>query len=407
MKIKIFILFLAISISGFSQGDDILFNGYVKYLPSMVKYPQMSFTIPGYPDLDGQTLNDHLIHFRLNSKWFINEQFTGAMEFRVRGLYGDSPNKIPDYKDTYFTSDYEYSNLEIFLWDQPKSIGHAQIDRLWLDYYKGNFQATLGRQRVAWGTSLVWNITDLFNPMDILDFDYEERPGNDAMRIQYYTGPVSRYEIVYKPGKSKRQTTIAGAWAYNLYDFDTFFLAGIKNSLWTVGGNWAGDIEGAGFRGEFLLTEALSHKTPPDDLIFWPFPDSFFDDKGPNFSMVLSADYTFANSFYIHSEGMYNSNGRTENAGIMAFQAMSAGMLSPARWSLFQEFSYDVTPLIRGSLYGIINPDDKSHIIIPSVSWSVITNLDLMGIIYISKGEELTEFGSYGTAGYLRFKYSF
>ena len=36
--------------------------------------------------------------------------------------------------------------------------------------------------------NLVWNPNDLFNAFSFVDFDYEERPGSDALRIQKYTG---------------------------------------------------------------------------------------------------------------------------------------------------------------------------------------------------------------------------
>ena len=82
-------------------------------------------------------------------------------------------------------------------------------------------------------------------------------------------------------------------------------------------------------------------------------------------------------------------------------------MLSPARWSVFQEFSYDITPLIRGSILGIFNPDDFSYIVMPSITWSVITNLDLMLIGYYSYGDPLSEWGDTGNAFISRLKYSF
>ena len=82
-------------------------------------------------------------------------------------------------------------------------------------------------------------------------------------------------------------------------------------------------------------------------------------------------------------------------------------MLSAARWSIYQEFSYDITPLIRGSLFGIFNPDDKSYVIVPFVTYSVATNWDLMIISQIFRGDTLTEFGEFGTSYYFRLKFSF
>jgi len=82
-------------------------------------------------------------------------------------------------------------------------------------------------------------------------------------------------------------------------------------------------------------------------------------------------------------------------------------MLSAARWSIYQEFAYDVTPLIRGSLFGIFNPDDGSYVIVPSATYSLITNFDLLLIAQLFEGDPLTEFGEFGTSFYFRMKFSF
>ncbi|HEX9253556.1 MAG TPA: hypothetical protein VF870_15025, partial [Ignavibacteriaceae bacterium] len=113
------------------------------------------------------------------------------------------------------------------------------------------------------------------------------------------------------------------------------------------------------------------------------------------------------NSFYIHTELLFNSNGKTENVGLFADEAYQLGMLSAAKWSLYQEFSYDITPLLRGSIFSIINPDDKSFVLVPSISYSIITNLDIYLIALLFNGDTLTEYGDYGHYFYARLKWSF
>ncbi|MEJ2495399.1 MAG: hypothetical protein P8Y79_13845, partial [Ignavibacteriaceae bacterium] len=116
---------------------------------------------------------------------------------------------------------------------------------------------------------------------------------------------------------------------------------------------------------------------------------------------------TFPNTFYIHTEVLYNNNGKTSNTFLFSQEALKLGMLSAARWSIYQEFSYDITPLIRGSFFGIFNPNDGSYAIVPSITYSVLTNLDFLAISQIFDGNPLTEFGEYGTSFFFRLKYSF
>jgi hypothetical protein len=327
------------------------------------------------------------------------------MELRFRTFYGESAYKIPNYRELIETT-HDFVELDFYLWDTKYSIGYLEIDRLYIDYFKDNLEATLGRQRIAWGTCWVWNPTDIFNPLQVLDFDYEERPATDAIRVQYYTGPVTKVDVAYKPAENPYDQIIAGLVSLNNWDYDFNFIAGMKYKRWLAGFSWAGDIYGAGFRGEVLVSQ--SPDSSEDNLAYYKFffPNLLNSNK-PIFSLSLSADYTFPNTFYIHTEVLYNNVGVTENTLLYQPAATSIGLLTPARWNLYQEFAYDITPLLRGSIFGIYNPNDKSYVIVPSLGYSIITNLDLYLISFLFEGEALTQFGDYGITYYVRVKYSF
>ncbi|WP_337872946.1 hypothetical protein, partial [Ignavibacterium sp.] len=94
-------------------------------------------------------------------------------------------------------------------------------------------------------------------------------------------------------------------------------------------------------------------------------------------------------------------------AGLFIQEAAELGLLSPSRFLIFQEFSYNISPLSRISVFGILNPDDNSIVIVPSLSYSVITNLDLYVVALIFEGNNLTQYGNYGKSVYTRIKYSF
>ncbi len=379
----------------YSQGlSPFEYNGYAKYLLS-------SSRLPGIDD----RLNDHLIHLRLNTRWYASNQITTAFELRFRTFYGESVEKIPSYKNLIKTP-RDFIKLDAFLWDSEKSLGYLEVDRLWLDYYKNNLQLTLGRQRIAWGTAWVWNPTDLFNPLNVLDFDYEERPATDAIRVQYYTGAVSKIDVTYKPAKDPNNQILAGLISLNNWNYDFNFIAGMRFKRWLAGFSWAGDILDAGFRGEVLISQAPDKPETTRFLSQIGVTSLYSWDK-PIVSISLSGDYTFPNTFYIHTEILFNNNGKTSNTFLYQEEALSLGMLSAARWSIYQEIAYDITPLMRGTLFGIYNPADKSFVVLPSVSYSIITNLDLYVIGLLFEGERLTEFGEYGTSFYVRLKYSF
>ncbi len=378
-----------------AQSTTLNVGGYAKYLFSSTRYPFYN-----------QRLNDHLLHLRLNTHWYPSENLQAALELRFRAFYGNSVEKIPNFKE-FIRNKHERWKMDHFFWENSKSVGYGEVDRLWLDYTRGNLEITLGRQRIAWGTTLVWNVIDIFNPYDILDFDYEEKPGSDAIRLQYYTGAVSKVEFSYKPGKSARTTTWAGLWGFHAFEYDFFLLAGKSRNRWLVGGAWSGYIGDGGFRGEWLWSDAPA-KSAPDPLPYYAyFIESFYLEQRHSFSASLSGDYTFSSSLYLHGEVLYNRIGKTRNAGLYLWEAPEVGLLSPARWSLFLEAGYDITPLLRGSGFAILNPIDHSYLFAPTLNYSALTNLDVMLLAFFPEGDSLTEFGGYGTSLFFRLKYSF
>ena len=395
MKLKVLTFILVLSSFALSQDAPYSSGGYVKYLFSSVKYPQFN-----------ERYYDHLLHARLNTKWYPSSDLTGTLELRFRTFFGSSVKNYPNYSDL-IKSDQPLINMDVFLWNSRSSIGYLEIDRLYFDYYAGDLQATLGRQRIAWGTSWVWNPTDIFNPKSVLDFDYEEMPGVDAFRLQYYTGPIGKIDVALAPARDKRKSAYAILLSQNAFDYDLNFIAGYTKERWILGGSWSGDILDAGFRGEITYSQNPKRITKYDLYYFATNNEAISANKNNVLSFVLSGDYTFPNSFYIHTEILFNSNGKTKSAGLFYDESNELGMLTPAKWSIYQEFSYDITPLMRGSIFTIFNPNDKSYVFVPSVSYSIITNLDLYLIGLFCNGKAQTEYGSFGNYFYARLKWAF
>lgn len=379
------ILVMCIPLQAFVQESKVSLNGYVKEL-YMFYSPENP--IPG-TDLDYLATN--IIHNRLNFKWYTSKKFTTVIEMRNRLMFGNLVTKFPDYQSTVDVD----NGLMDLSWISAQSTSwfvHSMIDRAYLDYSSGKWQVRLGRQRVNWGVNLVWNPNDIFNTFSYFDFDYEERPGTDAVRIQYYSGATSSAELVYKPGRDNAHSSFAGMYRFAKWDYDFQFIGGQAGNDWVLGGGWSGDIGGAGFRGE------ITHFEPRNDVSTRATVAS------------VSADYTFSNSWYIHSSILYSSNGKTGNAGgmnVLFNPEMSAKQLSFARYSLFGQVSKPITPLFSGSFSGIVNPSDGSFYVGPAFTYSLLNNLELMLTSQLFFGDAGTEFGDIGQIAFGRLKWSF
>ncbi len=150
---------------------------------------------------------DNLIHNRLDLRWYPNQSLTGYIGVRNRMFFGEQIRFVndlseqipgfPSYSD-FIDVDNDFFDLS-FIWvDERSFLFHSIIDRAYLQWNKNDWEVTVGRQRVNWGTNLVWNPNDIFNAYSYFDFDYEERPAVDAVRIQKFTGFASSVDFVVK-----------------------------------------------------------------------------------------------------------------------------------------------------------------------------------------------------------------
>ena len=384
MKKYLIIFFLLFCSKLYSQSNFYEIGGYIKYLYSNTKA------------IDNKRLNDHLLHIRLNTKVFFSENLVLTSELRNRIFFGQSVEQNDNFLETK-KSKHDLGNADIKWWKNKNTIGYSEIDRLYLDYSFNSLQFTIGRQRIAWGTAFVWNPTDIFNPLSILDFDYEERPSVDAIKGQIFLSEVSKGEIVFKPGKTKEKNIIASKILFNNWNYDFHFIFGLKYDNPFLGFEWAGDIFGAGFRGEIFYRKIINNNIT-----------SLLDMANKyHISIVLSADYTFSNTLYLHSEVLFNDRGLINNFDLAPIYINYLDLIDPAKWILYHELAYELHPLLRFSIFNIINPIDKSGFLVPSFHWSLLENLDIFPIALLCYGDKNTEYGNYGSSLLISLKFSF
>ncbi len=362
--------------------ENLTVNGYVKFLQTVY-----------YQDFDENWLTDNLIHNRINVHWYPGMNFTGAIEFRNRFFYGDFLKTIPNYEELA-VRDLGYFDMSFNLADGRSYLLNTTIDRLYFDYIRGNFQARIGRHRINWSQNLIWNPNDLFNAYSYFDFDYEERPGSDAIRLQYYTGFASYGELAYQVGDSLKNMSMAGLYTFNKWKYDFQFLGGFVKNDWALGAGWSGDIKGGAFRGE--VTYFLSN-------------DENVNDRHQVVGSV-SGDYTFDNQLYAQVSFIYNSDGKTENISFgenFFLRGVSAKNLTPSRLELFGQVSYPITPLINSGGSSIVNPCDGSFFFGPSFTFSLQDNLELFLLGQFFEGGNNTQYGDIGKLLYWRMRWSF
>lgn len=389
MKKTILITILMLTVVYVRAQSNLSFYGYVKDLGMYFK-PNDPIVLNG-PELDYLMLNQ--VHNRLNFRWYASNELTITLEARNRIYMGQMVKEFPEYKD-FIDNDNGFLDLGTVVVSTDNWFLHSMLDRAWIDYTKGNWQVRAGRQRINWGINLVWNPNDVFNTFSYFDFDYEERPGTDGLKIQYYTGVTSSAEVVYKIGHNNNESAIAGMYRFSKFDYDIQFLGGWVGKDYVLGGGWSGDIKGGGFRGEAT----------------WFRPRDKNDEENfETFVASVSGDYTLKNSLYLHAGFLFNSYGTKGDAGGRSFFTpdISAKMLSLGRYQLFGQVSYPFTPLLSGNFSAMLNPCDGSSFFGPALTLSLADNWELMVNGQLFFGREGTEYGDYGKAVYGRIKWAF
>jgi hypothetical protein len=357
-------------------------NGYVKYLPSV-----------SFQKVNENWITDNLIHNRLNLNWDINNNITFNTQARNRIYFGETVTNFQGYSD-YIDTDNGFIDMSWTLFSANSIFMVTQIDRLYLDYNINKFQITVGRQRVNWGQAFVWNPNDLFNTYSFFDFDYEEKPGSDAVRVQFYNTYSSKFDVVAKLDHNKK-VTFAGLYRFNKWQADIQFLGGYyAGTDFTLGAGFSASVLKGGLRGEVTCFH----------------PQNNFSDTTTTFVASLGYDYTFKNSLMILVEGLYNGYGYKSGGFDLKefyFMNLSPKNLSLTRWSFLSQLSYPITPLFKGTLAAMYSPNDNSWFVGPSAEYSLTESLYLNFFVQYFTSDTPVEQGGRGCFLFWRFKWSF
>jgi len=387
MKPKFYILILIFLITGtiYSQKNWML-KGYLKGMTAMQTIENGNMSL------------ENTLHNRLDFDWYINDHFTFTAGLRNRILAGNNVTIIPGYSE-YVSRDSGYFDLS-WLWaDQNSWIGVSQLDRFYMDYTSGKFEVSLGRQRINWGQSFVWNPNDLFNTYSYFDFDYEEKPGSDAVRLQYYVSESGKLEWSTSLNHDKKITS-ALLYRFNTHGFDIQFLGGVfTESDYVFGGGWSGSIAGGGFSGE------MTYYIPMDNE----------PENKSALTATLHYDYTFKNSLNLQFETLYNGFGDDQipgGLGEFIFMDLSPKNLFPTKVAFFGSVAYQISPLFYAMLSGMYGPQGDFFYFGPTLTYSMSDNLELaafgqyytMDEIYDPAGDSVPNSGS---AIFFRLKWSF
>lgn len=372
------LLLLLLPISSFAQSAN--FKGYLKEL--------------GNVNLSNNLSSIHfnnILHHRLENNFVFNSGFEVQLDLRNRLLNGYSVQNSPDYAKS-LDQDPGFVDMSWLLINTDNTILNSTIDRFQVSYFNGSWEATLGRQRINWGKTSVWNPNDLFNSYAYLDFDYEERPGTDAFSAQYSWSYASSLQGGYKFGDTFDESVVALMLRSNLGEYDIQLLAGNYYNKILVGAGWAGYVKGASLSGE---------------ISYFHTRKDFLNQNG-HVTATLGSNYMFPNSTLVSAEVLYNG-GYTKNQDPLTalITPPTANNLFISKTDFFLNASHPVSPLLNTSLSIMGSFTRSVFIAIPEISYSLSENIDLTVLAQLLKGTVLKNFVPEPNSFFFRLKWSY
>lgn len=356
----------------------LLVNGYIKELQSL------GFQ-KGFTDL----VTGNLIHNRINFKWKPNASLTAAAEFRNRFYWGEEVRRNPSFV-LLLKHQQQMTDLSKIWVKNNDLVLHSNTERLYVDYHKTKWNVRVGRQRINWGLSTFWNPNDLFNTYNFLDFDYEERPGADAIKGQYFLKDNVNLEGALAASGIDKKSIGAIKYAVNKWGYDMQAIAGWYKQNKTVGAGWAGSIKDAGFKGEVM------YFTKNNDSL-------------RQLNLAMESDYIFKDGWYFNAGFLFNSTGISQpvtDYSKLQFNLTPKNLL-PVKWTTSVTASKGFTPLLTVSFSTLYAPGVNLLILLPSLKYSVSSTFDF-DLFWQSYFLETSDgFGDVSHNGYLRFKWSF
>ncbi len=325
-------------------------------------------------------------------------------------------------------------------------------DRMNVKLSAGRADITLGRQAINFAETYFWNPLDIFLPFDPAAFDRDYKPGVDALRCEIELGFYSSLDLVAAPGRELyfRPTPLGatqvvarhisddawygsaliGRYLTNVNNWDLAVQFGKVYGGMQLGFGFSGELGGFGLRGELACTEARGRRTITFSDPSIPGMLHQGDLIEDHFSAVLGLDYRFDSSLYLNFEYLYNGSGEADDLALASARLNIGQGQSMSRNLLGAQISYEMHPLVTGSLALIYSADDHSTLSSPGMSCSLSDESELvLGAMFgrgkrpakiqplyatqnrypgqISLANLRSEFGSYPDVYYLEFKYYF
>ena len=256
------------------------------------------------------------------------------------------------------------------------------------------FDLTVGKQQISLGSGYVWNPVDVFNVKDVLDPTYEQ-PGHNAVRLDVQLGKSFSLSALYAPedtwSRSGKLVQLKGriprfdiallaietTWHfhdYTSFDYATYQFQDFPETRRVLGASTEGECLGLGLYAEYGYN--LMERSP--DFQEW----------------VAGMNYTFDSQTFVMLEFYRNTMAKADYHDYNIndwMRFLASEQKTVARDQLYMFIQQPATDFIDIGMSGIWCVSDGSIALVPTLTWSLLENVDVMAYANVN-------FGAGGTA---------
>ncbi|MBU6429045.1 MAG: hypothetical protein KGR26_08550 [Cyanobacteria bacterium REEB65] len=374
--------------------------------------------VAGWPDRSPSSplpagalgLADSRLRSWIADSWY-GVKFEGALELSSDYGSGTLSNLgLLGSRNPGSTQPFDIVNLR---WqeDSPAAAAlAAEVERFDLRWTNGPVDFDVGRQPITLGTSHFVSVLDVLAPFAPGSLDASYKPGIDALRVREGFGDSGEAELIVSGSDPWNQGGTIGRLHGTLGPLDVEVLGGRFRHRTFGGIDWDGQIGQAGMWGEVAAFERL------------PAVERYRGGLAAvALAAVAGADFDLPYEVQSSIGVLYQDFGARRPQDLEAVYTDAPfqqgwDFLGSAGYAVVT-LSHPITPLLSGSLAGLVNLVDASTLWQPRLTYSVSDNADLGAYAWLGTGAPpktangqlllMSEFGTVPTGGGLYARWFF
>lgn len=268
--------------------------------------------------------------------------------------------------------------------------GQFYVDRLYIRFPIRNVDMILGKQRIAWGSGIIFRPTDSFNKPNPLSLS-GRKEGVNALVAKIFTGDLSAVEFVFAPADTYERINDHVSLEQLKYSklgsrFITNHFRTDMALSYQYNGRADDHIFGLDMKGDLMLGYHL-------ETTFTYNKDSFKSENIEDYwQSVFGLDYSFGGKWILLGEYLYNGRGLSKE---ISLSASSFSLLEEFKYRhyLYLQVLYQPDIFLGANLFVLWNMVDKGGVISPGIKYSFFQNADLQLYSQIFFGDETDEYG--------------